>query len=332
MKISASRYSICIAMLSVLALLAGCDEYDSADTLPGETGRASHTAAAAPAGGHDPELTAKLRMERPIAAVDSPWLDELTWLEVRDRIASGVSTVIIPTGGVEENGPFLTTGKHNLILRATCPAIARMLDNALCAPVVKFVPEGDIDPPTGSMLFPGTISVRESTFVALLDDIASSLKQAGFTNIVLIGDSGGNQRGMEEAANALNMRWQNEPARAFFIREFYDPGWEATENYTREVLGVSEGQNDGHHDDIWVTAMMMTVDPEQVRYRQRLDAKLASINGVSIASLEEAIALGEAMIEFRARLTADAIRKALGAPLSAKDTADGKVTPLQENP
>ena len=250
-------------------------------------------------------------MERPIAAGTSLWLEELTTLEIRDRIAAGATTVIIPTGGIEENGPYLSTGKHNLILDGLCPAIAQELGNALCAPVVKFVPEGDIDPPTGAMRYPGSISVRDETYVALLDDIASSLRQAGFRDIVLIGDSGGNQRGMQAVAESLNQRWADEPTRAHFIVEFYSPGWEETERYTAEQLGIAEGEHDGYHDDIWVTAMMAVTDPDQIRYRERVDADLASINGVDLKPLEDTVELGRKMIEFRARYTAEAIQKAL---------------------
>ena len=102
-------------------------------------------------------------------------------MEIRDAIASGTSTVIIATGGIEENGPYLSTGKHNLILQAACPAIAEALGNALCAPIVKFVPEGNIDPPSGAMKYPGSISLSAGTYEALLTDIASSLRQAGFS-------------------------------------------------------------------------------------------------------------------------------------------------------
>ncbi|WP_439107397.1 creatininase family protein [Congregibacter sp.] len=271
---------------------------------------ANLTQAQSPGGeGEDADalLAAKLVSESPIKARQSYWLEELTWIEVRDLVAAGHSTVIIPTGGVEENGPYLATGKHNLILEAACPAIASRLANALCAPIVKFVPEGDIDPPTRAMRFPGTISLSAATYEALLTDIASSLKQSGFSDIVMIGDSGGNQRGMEAVAARLNERWAGSSTRLHFVREFYDPGWEATENYTREVLGVSESRKDGYHDDIWVTAMMMVTDPAQVRFEERVAADLASINGVPITPLEDTVALGKQMIDFRAQLTADAI-------------------------
>ena len=261
--------------------------------------------------GQEPELALWLSTERPIAAGQSYWLEELTSMEIRDAIASGTSTVIIATGGIEENGPYLSIGKHNLILQAACPAIAEALGNALCAPTVKFVPEGNIDPPSGAMKYPGSISVSAETYEALLTDIASSLKQAGFSDIVMIGDSGGNQRGMANVASSLGKSWQGEATMIHFIREFYDPGWVETERYTERELGVAQSTDDGYHDDIWVTAMMMVTDPEQVRYQQRVEAGLASINGVAITPLVDTIQLGREMIQFRARYTAEAIRRAL---------------------
>jgi creatinine amidohydrolase len=258
-------------------------------------------------------VQAQLAAERPIAAGSSYWLEELTSLEIRDLIASGTTTVIIPTGGIEENGPYLATGKHNLILEGLCPALAEKLGNALCAPLVKFVPEGNINPPTGSMRYPGTISLSASTYEALLTDIASSLKQSGFTDIVMIGDSGGNQSGMANVADALGADWTDDETRIHFVREFYDPGWVATEDYTQSELGVAELSNDGYHDDIWVTAMMMVTDPEQVRFSQRVNAGLASINGVSITPLEDTIELGRKMIEFRAEYTALAIQQVVAS-------------------
>ena len=255
-------------------------------------------------------LQKMLASTRLIDAGKSLWTDELTWMEIRDLIASGYTQVIVPTGGIEQNGPFLSTGKHNVILEAACPEIAKKLGNTLCAPIIKFVPEGNIEPPSGAMRFPGSISLRAETYRMLLDDIASSLKQSGFKNIIFIGDSGGNQTGMEIVAKKLNQRWIGSDVVAYYIPEYYNPGWEETERFTKEVLGVSETSNDGHHDDIWVTAMMMVTDPEQVRYRQRIDAGLASINGVEITPIDATIELGRKMLEFRAEFTADAIRKA----------------------
>lgn len=83
-------------------------------------------------------------------------------------IAAGKTTVIIGTGGVEQNGPYVAGGKHNYVLQLMLPYIAREIGNTLIAPIVKFVPEGAIEPaPTGDRLYPGTISVAPATFEAL---------------------------------------------------------------------------------------------------------------------------------------------------------------------
>ena len=242
-----------------------------------------------------------LAADRPIAAGHSYWMEELTFMEIRDLIADGATTVILSTGGIEENGPYLATGKHTLIIEAICPAIAEKLG----------VPQGNIDPPSGAMKFPGSISLTAATYEAVLTDIALSLRQSGFRDIVLIGDSGGNQRGMANVAQALTVQWEDGNTRIHFIGEFYDPGWAETERFTDRELGVAESGHDGYHDDIWVTAMMMVTDPEQVRFAQRVDAGLASINGVSIVPMEETVELGRKMVEFRAEFTANAIRRVL---------------------
>src|SRR4029453_2816291 len=84
------------------------------------------------------------------------FLEKLTWEEVRDALAAGKTTIIVPTGGTEQNGPHIALGKHNVRVAANAEAIARKLGNALVAPVVSLTPEGGIDPPTGHMRFPGT--------------------------------------------------------------------------------------------------------------------------------------------------------------------------------
>jgi creatinine amidohydrolase len=249
---------------------------------------------------------------RPIDALNSVWIEELTWMEVRDLIAAGKTTAIIATGGIEPNGPYLATGKHNYVLRGTCEAIARKLGDALCAPIVAFVPEGRIDPPSGHMRSAGTISVSEETYRALLTDIASSLKVHGFKNIIFIGDSGGNQTGMRDVANAMNEKWAGS-AKAYFIREYYDPGYADLDKYMNEQLNVRETANDGYHDQFSITALMMLIDPTSVRYDQRVKAGLAKINGVSIAPKEQTIEIARKLVEFRADYTIRAIRAAMAA-------------------
>ncbi len=80
-------------------------------------------------------MTPDPNMPRPIDAYDSVFIEELTWLEVRDAMRAGKTTVIVATGGVEQNGPYLATGKHNYILRYTPVAHAGEVGHGLGGPV-----------------------------------------------------------------------------------------------------------------------------------------------------------------------------------------------------
>ena len=252
---------------------------------------------------------AEMNAPRPIDTLDSVWTEELTWMEIRDAIKAGKSTGLILTGGVESNGPHLATGKHNYVLRATAEAIARKLGNTLVAPVVPFVPEGDIDPPTGWMKYPGTISLSEDTYQRLLTDICASFKTHGFQHIVMIGDSGGNQKGMKAVTGKLNEKWAGSKTRVHFIPEYYDyPGV----NKWLKSQGINQ-KNEGLHDGFAVTAVMMTVDPTTVRMKQRIAADKFRINSVELAPAEKTIEWGRKIVDFRAEATVKAIRKSMTA-------------------
>ncbi len=255
-------------------------------------------------------LAAEMAAPRPIEALDSVWIEELTWMEVRDAIKGGKTTAVVATGGIEQNGPYLATGKHNYVLNGACEGIARKLGNALCAPIIKLVPEGGYDPPSSHMRYPGTISLREETFRAVLEDVGMSLKTSGFENVVFIGDSGGNQRGMEAVAAELSSRWSGSGARAHFIPEFYRYG--DVFAYMESELGITEGESDGLHDDFVITSIMTVDDPASVRYEQRVAAGKASINGLSIEDLEHTIEVGEKLLQFRVDTTVEAIKESLG--------------------
>ena len=243
----------------------------------------------------------------PLPAPDTVWLEEMTWMDVRDALAAGRTTAIIPTGGIEPSGPWLTLGKHNVVLRATCDAIARRLGNAICTPIIKLVPEGAIEPPSGHMTSPGTLSLREETFQAMLTDVAHSLKVHGFRNIIFIGDSGGNQGGQRAVAERLTADWHGSPVVAH-VQGYYD--YASVTRYMADQ-GLDVGDNDGLHDDPNFTLNMFYADPRSVRYDERVAAGFATINGVSITDRVQTLERARAMVEFRAGQTAEAIARAI---------------------
>jgi creatinine amidohydrolase/Fe(II)-dependent formamide hydrolase-like protein len=245
---------------------------------------------------------------RPIDAVDSVFIEDLTWMEVRDAIRAGTDTAIVATGGIEQNGPYLVTGKHNIILRGVTEEIARRRGRTLVAPIVPFVPEGDIDPPTQHMRYPGSISVTEETYEKLLTDICASLRANGFQRIVLLGDSGGNQTGMQNVAAALSAKWTGGKTRIAYIPEFYNNA--AITKYL-EDNGIHQTE-EGLHDDFVNTSQMMAISPDSVRTTQRIKADKFRINGVDLAPPEKTAAWGRRIFEFRAASTNAAIDKAFG--------------------
>jgi creatinine amidohydrolase/Fe(II)-dependent formamide hydrolase-like protein len=245
---------------------------------------------------------------RPIEAVDTVFIEDMTWMEVRDAMRAGKDTVIVATGGIEQNGPYLVAGKHNVVLRATTESIARKLGNALVAPIIGFVPEGGIDPPTEHMKYPSTVSLSEDTYERLLTDICACYRTHGFRQIVLIGDSGGNQKGMRAVADALNARWVGGKTRVHFIPGYYN--YAALKPWL-ESQGIKQ-TDEGLHDDFAITAQMMTVDPTSVRMKQRLAAGKFRINGIDLSPADKTIEWGRKIVNYRAEQTAAAIRKATG--------------------
>ena len=244
---------------------------------------------------------------RPIAAADNVWIEELTVLEIRDLLRDGTTTALILTGGIEENGPYLTTGKHNHVMRVMGESIARRLGNALAAPIVTIEPGNPENARS-----PGGIRLSPETFQAVLRDMATSLKAQSFTDIFLLGDNGGSRRSLAAVAEELADAWRGQGVVIAHIPEYYN--YDDVLVYQRDVLGVDEDPRLEHlHDDYYITSIIMNDNPEYVRLQQRIDAGKASINGISILPAEQAIEHGRRLIEFRTDVTVEAIKKAMAA-------------------
>ena len=240
---------------------------------------------------------------------DTVFLEQLTWDEVRDSIAAGKTTVIVPTGGTEQNGPHMALGKHNVRIAANAELIARRLGNTLVAPVMAYVPEGGIDPPTGHMRFAGTISLPDPIFRQVLEYAARSLKQHGFRDIVFIGDSGPNQPGQDAVAATLNAEWAGSNVRAHAIAGYYraDPEGDAAEMMKRGI----RKEEIGNHADVRDTSQMMAVDPRMVR-TAKLQAGDGN-NGIQGDPRRSTPEIGRALIERTVVRTVDLIRKSMAA-------------------
>ena len=195
------------------------------------------------------------------AAAQSLFIEDLTWLEVRDAIAAGKLIAIVPTGGTEQNGPHMAIGKHNFIVRETAGKIALRLGNALVAPVLAYVPEGGFDPPQGHMNFPGTVGVGEPVFAAILRDAATSLALAGFRLICFLGDHGESQAAQRRIADTLTRLWRKRGIRVASLGRYYAANGESE---WLKAQGFTSGQI-GEHAGLLDTAELMAVRPEALR-------------------------------------------------------------------
>jgi creatinine amidohydrolase/Fe(II)-dependent formamide hydrolase-like protein len=211
----------------------------------------------------------------PAQTPDTVFLEELTWVEVHDALQSGVTTVLIPTGGTEQNGPHMVLGKHNYLVKYKAGEIAKRLGRTLVAPVIAYVPEGDIDPPTSHMRFAGTITTPPEVFTKVLEYAARSFKQHGFRDIAFLGDSGGNQASQQQVAAALNREWAGTPVRVHHLSDYY-PGrgddWLTQQGLPEEVVGS--------HASIHDTASLLALNPAMLRMSEARLSKSGDGSGV----------------------------------------------------
>lgn len=251
-------------------------------------------------------------MVRPIAMADNVWMSELTILEMRDLVREyGYTTALILNGTMEENGPYLTTGKHNHVLKVTGDAIARTLGKTLVAPIVMLDQGDPLETET-----PGRLVLSPETLRAVLKDMATSLKSQGFTEIFFLGDSGSNQRMLESVAEELSAAWSGEDVLVAHVREYYNYG--DVLRYQNEVLGKVELNKDldGYHDDYYISSLIMNDSPEHIRLPQRQRVSLDHINSLYIDEAE-ALEIGRKLAQFRADVTLEAIerlRRTTGRP------------------
>jgi creatinine amidohydrolase len=203
--------------------------------------------AAAPAGAAEPVLA-------------SLELRNMTWIDIRAAVAAGATTVIVPTGGVEQNGPHMVLGKHDTIVGAAALRIAKDVGSTLVAPVLSYVPQGTIEPPTGNMLFPGTLGIPEPVFEATLDGIAQSLKHAGFKDIAFMGDHGLSQPAQARVALKLSKAWAAAGVRVCNLDQYYD-------DRAQIIAMKGEGETDatiGTHAGLLDTAELMSLSAASV--------------------------------------------------------------------
>jgi creatinine amidohydrolase len=201
-------------------------------------------------------------MQRPLTAPlpSTVRIVDMTWVEVRSAIANGFTTVIVPSGGIEQNGPHMILGKHDYIVGWAAQQIATNLGHALVAPVISFVPEGNYDPPSGHLMFPGTIGVAAAVYAQLLDGVSRSLKASGFKTICLIADHGDSAKPQAEVAARLTREWERQGVRVIDVSDYY-----ADAAQTGYLIAQGETPASiGRHAGITDTSELMAIHPDGI--------------------------------------------------------------------
>jgi len=228
------------------------------------------------------------------AQSESALIEDLTWTEVRDAIAAGKTTAIYYAGSTEQNGPHMALGKHNFIARYVSQRVAEELGNALVYPIMPFGPTGDIATKTDHMRFPGSVSVSQDTFGAVAREVALSAIAAGFKNVVLMGDHGGDQEALKTVAGGLDNEWSPKGIHVRYIPDLYYKEKEQMREYlTKRNMAIDQ------HAGIDDTSEVMFIDTDGKWIRKD---KLAPDNGkmgVEGDPTQASAELGRMFIEFK---------------------------------
>ena len=239
-------------------------------------------------------------------------IEKMSWVAVRDRLNSGATTILIPTGGTEQNGPHMALGKHNFIVKETARRIALQLGDALVAPVLGYVPEGPAGLKVGHMAYPGTLSLPDDVFEKVLENTALSFKTHGFKRIVFVGDSGGNQSAQGRLAAKLSKAWAGEGVTVLNASAYYaDNGGDEFlkgQGLTSAEIGTHAGVRD--------TSELMFVAPDAVSFGKAGADADGATGDARLAKAE----WGKVLIEKKVAAAVAEIRSGKPAEAAAKSS------------
>jgi len=250
-----------------------------------------------------------LQAQRP-NLLAAPYTETMPWTDIRGAIDGGKKVIIIPTGGVEQNGPHMTLGKHNYIVTFAAGLLAEKL-NGLVAPTVKWVPEGNN--PDVVQRMPGTITQPQAAFESLLDAAVRSEKVHGFTSIILIGDSGGNQRGQSAVADSLNKEWAGSGVKVYALNDYYVKGHADIYAWLEKDFGWSKTVV-GSHAGIMDTSQLLYCSPGSVRTGNILLNGGGQGSGVNGDPTKATAELGKRMVDSKVNAAVAQYNLLKGAP------------------
>ncbi|HEX9432330.1 MAG TPA: creatininase family protein [Burkholderiales bacterium] len=159
-----------------------------------------------------------------------------TWQEVEAYLARSKG-VVVPLGSTEQHGPNGLIGTDAICATAVAEGLAERA-GALVAPTIQ------IGVAQFNLGFPGTISARASTLMALLQDYVHSLARHGFDRIYFMNGHGGNLAPAKAAFQDLYAEYSLGRAQGA-LRLRIRSWWElpTVDRMRRELFGEWEGMH-----------------------------------------------------------------------------------------
>jgi len=260
------------------------------------------------------------------APTKSLLIEDMTWTEVRDAIAAGKTTAIYYAGSIEQNGPGMALGKHVFIAHYLSQKIAAQLGNALVYPTMPIAPTGNwglsgpgaIDPTkkTGHMRYAGSVNLSEETFGAVAHDVALSAISAGFRNVVLMCDHGGQaQSQLGQVAKSMNAEWAPNGIHVYYIPDLYFKEKDLMKEYLQKhglPIDLHAGTDDASELK-YVDKMVNGGSSKWIRPGKLVNAHEGDGTGVDGDQTKATVALGKMFTDAKVSLAVSQIKASIAA-------------------
>jgi len=199
------------------------------------------------------------QMPRTFNVNDVVDLELLTHTEVTERLHNGWTSILLVAGGTEERGPQDVLGGHTIMAHHHADEIARRVGKTLVAPVLPIaVNATGLREGTNQ---PGAIQMPAEIFKQVQIAEIESMAMNGFKDIFLLGDHGGGQDEMKQAAAEEDRKLSPKGVRVYYVGDFYNKTHDDVDLYLYEhKLPI------GGHGAMMETSEMLWMQPVEGMY------------------------------------------------------------------